>query len=83
MDKLTFVDPIGDREFSVLNSSEPIITFCAHYFPLKRVFPYVSRINWDMGYMISDGRVMVSVEATEYIKRMDWMKEDYLLGKLN
>lgn len=83
MDKLTFVDTIGDREFSILNSSEPVITFCEHYFPLKQVFPYVSRINWDMGYMIASGRVMASMEATDYIKTMDWVKEEFLLGKLN
>ena len=83
MDKLTFIDTIGDREFYILNSSEPIITFCGHYLPLKQVFPYVSRVNWDMGYMIASGRVMVSMEATEYIKQMEWVKEDFLLSRLN
>lgn len=83
MDKLTFVDTLADREFSILNSSEPIIFFSGHYFPLKTVFPYVSRINWEMGYIISSGRVMASMEATPYIKQMDWVKEEYLLGRLN
>lgn len=83
MDKLTFVDTIGDREFYILNSSEPVITFHGHYFPLKQVFPYVSRVNWDMGYMIANGKVMVSLEATTWIKIMNWEREDFLLSRLN
>jgi len=83
MDKLTFYDELGDREFAILNSTEPIVMYKEHFFPLYVIFPTVKLINWEMGYMVDKGRILAAQEASEHIKRMDWFPEYYVLSKLN
>jgi hypothetical protein len=87
MDKLTFIDKQPGNTcgglFNLLNSSEPIVLYKGLYFPLKMVFPYVSRVNWDMGYIVTSGRIMPSKEASDFIKRYTWFPESCLLAILN
>lgn len=83
MDKLTFKDLLGDREFYIFNRPAPIVFFQNHYFPLSFVFPTLKCINWDMGYMVDKGRIIACKEASKYIKDMDWFPEEFVLSKLN
>lgn len=81
MDKLTFRDEIGEREFVLLNTATPVVMFNKLYFPAFAVFPYMESVNWEMGYMVAEnGRIIPSKEAPAYIHMLAWCKEGFLLG---